>query len=69
MTVGIDYLSVGGFEKDGDLTHRTLLNAGVWIIEGLDLYGIEPGKYELICLPLKILNSDGAPARAVIKRR
>lgn len=66
--VGVDYLSVGGYQKDGALTHRNLLNAGIWIIEGLDLSGVKPGKHELICLPLKILNSDGAPARAIIRK-
>ena len=68
-TVGIDYLSVGGYHKDGALTHRTLLQAGIWIIEGLDLKGVKPGDYDLICLPLKILNSEGAPARAILTKR
>ena len=68
-TVGMDYLSVGGYYKDGAQTHQDLLKAGIWIIEGLDLSGVKSGKYDLICLPLKILNADGAPARAVIRRR
>src|SRR5579884_983381 len=67
-TVGVDYLSVGGFETDGPQTHEALLGGGVWIIEGLDLSGVEPGDYELICLPIKIAGSDGAPARAIIRR-
>ncbi|MGV3774583.1 MAG: cyclase family protein [Verrucomicrobiales bacterium] len=66
-TVGIDYLSVGGFKKDGVETHQFLLGAGIWIIEGLNLFKIKPGKYELLCLPLKVLNSDGAPARALLR--
>jgi arylformamidase len=66
-TVGIDYLSVGGFLKDGVETHEALLGAGVWVIEGLDLSSVEPGEYELICLPLKIEHSDGAPARAILR--
>ena len=65
-TVGIDYLSVGGYHNSGAQTHRILLESGIWIIEGLNLKGVKPGNYNLICLPLKILNSDGAPARAVI---
>jgi arylformamidase len=68
QTVGVDYLSVGGYDTDGPETHRTLLKAGIWIIEGLNLKDVEPGDYELICLPLKILGSDGAPARAVLRR-
>jgi arylformamidase len=66
-TVGIDYLSVGGFLRDGVETHQALLEAGIWIIEGLDLSQLEPGEYELLCLPLKIERSDGAPARAILR--
>jgi arylformamidase len=68
LTVGVDYLSVGGFETDGAETHRVLLGAGIWIIEGLDLEAVDPGGYELVCLPLKIVNGDGAPARAVLRK-
>lgn len=67
QTVGVDYLSVGGFFKDGVETHHALLAAGIWIIEGLNLSSIQPGTYELICLPLKIVGSDGAPARAILR--
>ncbi len=66
-TVGVDYLSVGGYRGGGAETHRALLEAGVWIIEGLDLSRAEPGDYELICLPVKIAGSDGAPARALLR--
>jgi arylformamidase len=66
-TVGVDYLSVGGFTRDGEPTHRALLSANVCIIEGLNLSQVEPGQYELICLPLKIRGADGAPARAVLR--
>jgi len=68
-TVGIDYLSVGGFYRDGAQTHKFLLQRGIWIIEGLNLAKIRPGRYDLICLPLKIANADGAPARALLKPR
>jgi arylformamidase len=68
QTVGIDYLSVGGYVHDQEETHHVLLGAGIWIIEGLDLSGVEPGDYELICLPLKLAGGDGAPARAVLRR-
>ena len=67
MLVGIDYLSVGGYKRNGSEVHRMLLEAGIWLIEGLDLSRVAPGKYELICLPLKILNGEGAPARAVLR--
>jgi arylformamidase len=68
QTVGVDYLSVGGFTKDGPETHRALLEAGIWIIEGLNLSQVAPGIYDLICLPLKITASDGAPARAILRK-
>jgi arylformamidase len=65
--VGIDYLSVGKFGDPGP-THRALLEAGVVIIEGLDLRGVEPGEYHLTCLPLLLEGRDGAPARVVLGR-
>lgn len=64
--VGIDYLSVEQFGSDRPVTHLTLLGAGVVIIEGLDLREIRPGRYTLVCLPLKIAGGDGAPARVVL---
>ena len=66
-TVGIDYLSVAGYFKDSVETHVALLGAGIWIIEGLDLRRIPPGRYQLVCLPLKLFGADGAPARAILK--
>ncbi len=66
-TVGVDYLSVGGFRQDIVETHQALLGAGIWIIEGLDLREIAPGNYEMVCLPLKLVGSDGAPARAALR--
>ena len=66
-SVGVDYLSVAGFYKDTVETHVALLKAGIWIIEGLDLRQIAPGRYDLICLPLKLLGADGAPARAILR--
>ncbi len=67
QTVGVDYLSVGGFFKDGAETHHALLGAGIWIIEGLNLTNVQPGLVELICLPIKIVGSDGTPARAILR--
>ncbi|GAC1392404.1 MAG: cyclase family protein [Ktedonobacteraceae bacterium] len=67
QTVGVDYLSVGGFFKDGPETHYALLGAGIWIIEGLNLSQVQAGDYDLICLPLKLRGSEGAPARAVVR--
>ncbi len=68
-SVGIDYLSVGGFYANGKDIHRSLLGAGIWVIEGLNLANVAEGRYDLICLPIKIMDIDGAPARAVIRTR
>jgi arylformamidase len=65
--VGVDYLSVGGFRADGVETHQILLKAGIWIIEGLNLKRVRPGRVQLVCLPLKIAGGDGAPARALVR--
>ncbi len=66
--VGIDYLSVGSDDRTGAETHCILLGGGVWILEGLNLKGVAEGRYELMCLPLKIAGAEGAPARAVLRR-
>jgi arylformamidase len=66
--IGVDYLSVGAYEGDGDETHRALLGAGIWLVEGLNLSEVEPGRYDLVCLPLRIAGIEGAPARAVLRR-
>ena len=65
--VGIDYLSVGGFRADGVEAHQALLKAGIWVIEGLNLKRVRPGRVQLVCLPLKIAGGDGAPARALVR--
>jgi arylformamidase len=62
--VGIDALTIGS-----DAVHRILLEGGVWILEGLDLARVSPGRYDLVCLPLRIAGVEGAPARAVVRRR
>ncbi len=64
--IGVDYLSVQRYSDTNAATHRILLKAGVVIVEGLDLRGVRPGSYELMCLPMKLAGSDGAPARAVL---
>ena len=65
--IGIDYRSIAPF-GDPVPTHVALLGAGVAILEGLYLRTIEPGEYDLICLPVLIPGSDGAPTRAVVRR-
>ena len=63
--VGVDYLSVAPY-GDSVPTHKVLLQAGVVVVEGLDLSAVPRGFYDLYCLPLKLLGSDGAPARAIL---
>jgi arylformamidase len=63
--IGIDYLSIAPFNKSVP-THRALLGPGIVIIEGLDLRLVSPGLYTLYCLPIKLVGSDGAPARAIL---
>ena len=66
--VGVDYLSVEQFKKAGAPAHHALLGSGLIIIEGLNLSDADAGQYEMYCLPLRIVNADGAPARVVLKR-
>jgi arylformamidase len=67
--VGIDYLSIEKYGSAKHETHLALLSHSVVILEGLNLTEITPGKYELICLPLRLRSSlgDGAPARVVLR--
>jgi arylformamidase len=64
--VGVDYLSVEQFHSPHHRTHRTLLENGVVIVEGMVLSEPVPGDYDLRCLPLLLAGLDGAPARAVL---
>src|SRR5262247_2556626 len=66
--VGIDYLSIG-HGNEGPEVHRILLGASIVIVEGLDLSRVDAGFYDVVCLPLKILGGDGAPARVAVRRR
>lgn len=63
--VGVDYLSVAPF-KQSRPTHEILLEAGIVIVEGLNLTEVTQGRYTLYCLPLKLKDTDGAPARAIL---
>jgi arylformamidase len=66
--VGVDYLSVEAFDAQDLEVHHTLLEGGVIILEGLNLSQVPEGRYQLICLPLKVQDGDGAPARVVLMR-
>jgi arylformamidase len=63
--VGIDYLSVAPYSDTGP-THRAFLRNGVVLLEGLNLAAVDPGMYQLVCLPLRVAGVEGAPARAIL---
>ena len=67
--VGIDYLSAEQFGAPVPATHRILLGRGIPIVEGLVLEGVPAGEYDLVVLPMKVAGHEGAPARAVVRRR
>ena len=64
--VGLDYLSVAHADEQVPV-HRAFLDHGVVLLEGVDLSAVAPGRYELICFPLRLRGLDGAPCRAVLR--
>ena len=78
-----DYLAQVGDQARGDRlpvrrdrfgtadypSHHALLEAGVVIVEGLDLSEVEPGEYDMTCLPLRIVGAGGSPARVILRTR
>jgi arylformamidase len=67
--VGLDYLSIDPCPSADHPAHHALLEAGVVVVEGLDLSRVEPGEYDMVCLPLRIEGGDGSPARVVLRPR
>jgi arylformamidase len=67
--VGIDYISAEQFGAPAPLTHRILLGKGIPIVEGMALESVAAGNYDLIVLPIKVGGHEGAPARAVLRKR
>ena len=67
--VGVDYISAEQFGASAPLTHRTLLGKRIPIVEGLQLDSIPAGEYDLIVLPMKVAGHEGAPARAILRKR
>jgi arylformamidase len=65
--LGIDSYSVDSYGDRG-ACHRILLAAGVVVLEGLDLRRVRPGAYTLIAAPIKLVDFDGAPVRAMLAR-
>ena len=67
--VGVDYITIGN-QKDHEnikIVHETLLMNGIYIIEMLNLDGVKPGDYEMVCLPLRMEKGDAGPCRAIIR--
>ncbi len=64
--IGFDYLSIDPYRSETLPAHKALLNAGVVLLEGLDLRGVPSAEYKLLCLPLRLQGGDGAPARALL---
>jgi arylformamidase len=64
--VGLDYLSAAHADEQVPV-HRAFLDYGVVLLEGVDLSQVPPGRYELICPPVKLAGSDGAPCRAILR--
>jgi arylformamidase len=64
--LGVDFLSVERRGARGHPTHVELLSHDVVVVEGLDLGAVEPGSYTLVVLPLRIVEGDGGPARAIL---
>ncbi|PKM95450.1 MAG: cyclase [Firmicutes bacterium HGW-Firmicutes-1] len=66
--IGIDALGIERNQPDHE-THKILLNKGIMILEGLQLHQVDEGEYELIVLPLKLMSTEAAPARAILIKR
>ncbi len=64
--IGIDYLSIEAYNTTDFCVHKTILSNNIGVLEGLDLQNIECGEYDLVALPLKLKNGDGAPARVIL---
>jgi arylformamidase len=69
VLVGVDYISAEQFGAPAPRTHQILLGRGIPIVEGLDLRSVQRGDYDVIVLPLKVAGHEGAPARAIFRRR
>lgn len=67
--VGIDYISAEQYGAAAPRTHRILLGRGIPIVEGLDFSDVPAGDYDLVVLPIKVRGHEGAPARAIVRRR
>jgi arylformamidase len=67
--VGLDFITIGDFKNEESVnnTHKTFLNAGIYILEDCALGDVPPGDYELLCMPLRVFHADAAPCRAILR--
>jgi arylformamidase len=66
--IGVDVPSVDALDSKELPIHHALARAGIQILESLHLADAAPGEYELIAAPVKLVGSDGAPVRAVLRQ-
>jgi len=66
--IGVDYLSIATYD-DSEKPHKILLNKEIVLLEGINLHDVHPGIYNLFCLPLPIVDCDGAPARVILTEK
>ncbi len=69
LLVGLDFLTIAGMNPPENITkvHLAFLTKGIYILEAINLDGVAPGNYELICLPIRLDKGDAGPCRAVIR--
>jgi len=63
--IGVDYLSVAPYDET-DTPHQIMLEYEIVLLESIDLTEVLPGVYQLVCLPIKVANCEGAPARVIL---
>lgn len=66
--IGLDVPSVDPIDSKQLPAHHSLNDNGIHILESLNLEEIEPGDYELIALPLPLVEGDGSPVRAILRQ-
>jgi arylformamidase len=64
--VGTDAPSVDPVDSTTLETHHALVAGRVAILENLVLTGVVAGEYTLIALPLRLVEADSSPVRAVL---
>jgi arylformamidase len=67
--VGLDHLTIAHSDVPDNINivHKTFLSRGIFILEGIDLDGVEPGEYDMVCLPMRLEKGDAGPCRACLR--